>query len=441
MNPELRQTLQTLSRNIESANETAQENIYTFSSNYVDPCFASIKSCFTSCVEPCFPTADSRKRRRRRKSHGRPEQSFDFYDDWDDEFGDNAGQESDALLGWGNDRLDRLLAGSQSTQDNRKRGVNNNQPRRQRAMSYGTKGRRAGLPQDHGPDPTVIPGSAYLGFLERLPWRIGRRGLRYKPSAADLQEHPGGDYFFQDEIQPLVESSEDEGIRPPATKVSGRKRSGTTGSQSTTNSLSSRGDLIPSEDELEADAVPLDDEFAVALERRNTGLTISGDDRSSGKIRSGKRPSASRASIRSVSNRSLVSAATRSQRSASKRSEAESDLQESQELVMPTLNDLKREEDEAREEEEAEINRQRQAAINLAEEQGLLRDAKEVHLDNPRSDPVVSTMEDEQDPAHDESAISTEGDQQFVEEQSQGTAPPEEEDNIAEPEGTDAEQG
>lgn len=39
-------------------------------------------------------------------------------------------------------------------------------------------------------DPTVIPSTAPLGFLGRLPWKIGGT-LRYKPSAADLQEHPG----------------------------------------------------------------------------------------------------------------------------------------------------------------------------------------------------------------------------------------------------------
>ena len=308
--------------------------------------------------------------------------SFDFYDDWDDEFGEDGGGERDALLGWGNDRLDRLLAGNQHAQDGRKRGGSSKQPRRKRAMSYGTKGRRPALPQDHGPDPTVIPGSAYLGFLERLPWRIGRRGLRYEPSAADLQEHPGGDWISQEETQPLVETSEEEDYQPPPPRrnATGRKRSGTTTSEDTTNSLSSRGDLIPSEDELEADAVPLGDEFAVALERRNTGLTLGGDDRSSGKTGSGKRPMGSRASTRSVSNKSLASVAARSHRSVPKKSEIDSDMQESEEVgyPFPTMGDLKQEEDDAIEAEEADIQRRREAAIALAEDRGLLDAAKEV---------------------------------------------------------------
>ncbi|KKY28570.1 hypothetical protein UCRPC4_g00501 [Phaeomoniella chlamydospora] len=276
MNPELRQTLQNLTRNIESANETAQENIYTFSQNYVDPCFASIRSCFLSCADPCFSCGD-RKRRKRGRSVGGPELSFDFYDDWDDEFEDvysgEEARENDALL------------------------------------------------------------------------------------------------------EPLVETSEDEDYRahlPKGKKKHGRKRSSTNGSEDTTNSLSSRGDLIPSDEELEADAVPLDDEFAMVLERRNTN-PINPDDRSSGKTGSGKRAGSSRRSItRSVSQKSVGSG-----KSTTRKGGGNEDIQEHEELVIASLGDLKQEERQIQKEEETQIERRREAAQILAQDRGLLPEMKE----------------------------------------------------------------
>ena len=376
MNPELRQTLQRVSRNLESANETAQENFYTFSQHYIDPCIASIQACLISCTEPCFPSAaESRKRRRARsRTRGRAESNFDFYDDWNDEL-----NEEDALLGWGQERLDRLLAGNQHPPSDVSKlggvGVTGNaqQPRRQRGMSYGTRGnRRLGLPHEDGTDPTLIPGSSYLGFL---PWRIAGRKLRYKPSAADLQEHLGGEWRAQAEAEPLIEEDSDEGqdrIRHQHHQrtANGRKRSSTDASQSTTNSLSSRGDLIPSDEE--ADAVPLGDEFAVVLEQRNT------DDCSSGKTGTGKRPANSRLSTRSVSNRSIKSGTNRSQKSEPAKVDSDMDIQEPLEISVPTLGDLKQEEDQIRQEEDTHVERKREAAITLAQDRGLLSDAKVV---------------------------------------------------------------
>ena len=386
MNPELRQTLQRVTRNIESANETAQENIYTFSQNYIDPCLASISSCLVSCTEPCFPSAaQSRKRRRaasvRRgsRTRGRAELSFDFYDDWDDEFGEEA-VEGDALLGgWGHERLDRLLAGNQQhlqygTGDRPGDGTAK-QPRRQRGMSYGSKSaRRLALPQEDGTDPTIIPSSSYLGFLDRLPWKIGGRKLRYKPSAAGLQEHPGGnwkgDQHHEEESEPLIEASDEDEDRVQSRKGTGhgRKRSSTNASQSTTNSLSSRGDLIPSDDELEADAVPLDDEFTMGLERRTT------DDRSSGRAGSGKRPINSRTSTRSASAKSARSASNKSQKPASGKANS---IQEADEVNIPSLGDLKQEEEQIRVEEETDVDRRRELTTALAQDRGLLPDGQD----------------------------------------------------------------
>ncbi|KAK3062029.1 hypothetical protein LTS18_004960 [Coniosporium uncinatum] len=229
-------------------------------------------------------------------------------------------------------------------------------------MSYGTLNRRKSVGQagNDDEDPNVIPGSSVFGFIHKLPWRIGRgRELRYKPSAADLQEHPGQRRADIEE-QPLIEESgeEHEYISPCKHK---RKRSDTIASGHTTDSLSSRGDLFPSEDE--DDAVPLDDEFAMRLERRVTGL---GDDMGSGKARS-KRPAASRASLRTASSRST--------RSPGGRAEPNKDNTELTVEEIPTLNELKQEEEMVQKEEEAQVEQKREAAKRLAAKRGLSSDA------------------------------------------------------------------
>ncbi|KAF2200010.1 hypothetical protein GQ43DRAFT_449846 [Delitschia confertaspora ATCC 74209] len=269
--PRWNRTIQHLQENIESANESAQVNLWTFTHAYITPCFSSIGDCLHRCTAPCFPSREDRLRRNRGRSRGRAEISFDFYDDWEDD-------ENDGLLGWENDELDRLLAGSSSYG-----GIA--QPSRQRAMSYGTRrdrdgrfsgGRRKSAVQLHdgGADPTIIPSSSYFGFLGRLPFKLGGKVLRYKPSAADLTEHPGSSRRRHEEQQPLIEESDEDSER----KGNRRNRSHTTGSGHTTDSLSSRGDIFPSEDE--DDAVPLDDEFTMVLERRTTGEASSGKNRS-----------------------------------------------------------------------------------------------------------------------------------------------------------------
>lgn len=335
--PRIRQTINQISHNLESANESAQEGLYTFSHNYLSPCFAAIGSCVNTCAAPCLPNREDRLRRRRR---GRAEANFDFYDDWDNDISD------DGFLGWGNDELDRLLAGSGLA-----RGASE-QPRRQRAMSYGTRGpRRRGsvLVTDNRHDPTVIPSSSFLGFLERFRWVFGARGIKYRPSAADLQEHPGGLRHYMHEEEPLMEAAEAE---PQAYDgKNGRDRSATQSSRETTNSLSSRGDLIPSDEE--EDAVPLDDEFALALARepnytrRSTSGTQSSKTTTSSKSRR-KKKSGSRQNSPRVYDGDIMHDAD-----------------------MPSLNDLKREEDRATFEEELTIRKKRKAAQKLAFSKGL----------------------------------------------------------------------
>jgi hypothetical protein len=370
MNPELRQTLNTFSHNLESANQAAQENIYTFTQLYVDPCLSGLRACLEDCTAPCLGYREDqlRRRRGRGRSRGRAENFFDFYDDWNDE---EVGE--DSTMAWGNDELDSLLAGNQSPTA---------QPRRQRRMSYGSRGRMQGMahPSDVEQDPTIIPGSSYLGFLERLPWKIGSRALKYKPSAANLQEHPGGLKMSDAERQHLLEQDE---MSPPRKKGHGRQRSDTQASRSTTNSLSSRGDLIMSDED--DDAIPLDDEFAVTLGRRITNTTS--EDQSSGKTgSSGKRPGPSRRSTRAASSKS-----TKTQRSSSRKSLTSPMSPAIEQLDAPSMHELRQEEDQQRAAEEMEIEQKREAAQKMAAAKGL------GSLDNK-----TATAEVKPDPVEDE---------------------------------------
>lgn len=372
MNPEFRQRLNTLSRNLESANETAAENIYTFTQLYIDPCITGFKLCLHDCTAPCFPDREERLRRRRGRSRGRADLSFEFYDDWDDQ--EDVGN---SLAGWGNDELDSLLAGSRTV---------TKQPGRKRSMSYGSRGRLpTRIPGGKEPDPTIVPSSSYFGFLERLPFKIGTRGLRYKPSAADLQENPGGLRIRDVEADLFIEE-EDE-----SETMMRRPRSDTTGSRETQGSLSSRGDLIPSDEE--EDAVPLDEEFAVALTRR---ITNTGDERNGGK--SSRRPGPSRGSTRTVSTRSTRSG-NKSRRSSSKKSIEPLSPSVQEHAKPPSIIELDREEDKVRAEEELEVEQKRRAAQKAAMEQGLVKE-EPVSLDGS-ADVVITKPAVESEEQHD----------------------------------------
>ncbi|KAH8596946.1 hypothetical protein B0O99DRAFT_509302 [Bisporella sp. PMI_857] len=363
--PRFRQTWNQFSQNAESATETAAAGIWTFQHKYINPCFGSIASGLEQCTGHCFPDREERARRARERgrTRGRAELSFDFYDDWDED----DGLESRGLLGgWGNDELDRLLAGSGSHSG--PSDAIGQAPRRKRGMSYGTRGRKKTLE----PDPTVIPSTSALGFLGRLPFKLGGT-LRYKPSAADLQDHPGQIHtgFPDEEGEALLQGEDDES---PPTKGHTRSRSDTASSGETTDSFRSRGDLFPSDGE--DDAVPLDDEFAMALERRMTNAGL--DDHSSGKTKSskGKRPMGSK----NVSSRN-VSRGTQSTHSrpsiGERRAGSGTSLPHVPDSASPntiktlSLTDLQHEEERIRLEEDAEVERKREAALRLAKERGL----------------------------------------------------------------------
>lgn len=287
--------------------------------------------------------------------------SFDFYDDWDEDERNGGGG---GILGWGNDELDRLLAGSGSHG-----GEGQGQPRRKRGMSYGTrtgKGRKKSLEND----PTIIPSTNTLGFLGRLPFKLGGT-LRYKPSAADLQEHPGRhDFAAEEEAEPLI--PEDESEEDRWTKGHRRQRSSTASSGETSDSFRSRGDLFPSDGE--DDAVPLDDEFAMVLERRMTG------DGSSGKTKSskGKRPAGSRTASRTLSRTHSSTQRPRIDMRQSSSATSLPQISDSTTPDTPSIAELQLEEERVQEEEDGEIERKRQAASRLALERGLSVEPEEV---------------------------------------------------------------
>ncbi|CZR57933.1 uncharacterized protein PAC_07823 [Phialocephala subalpina] len=386
--PRIRQTWNQISQNAESATENAAAGIWTFQHEYINPCLSSIASSFEQCTGQCCGDRDERARRLRERgrTRGRAELSFDFYDDWDEDEGlGNRG----VLGGWGNDELDRLLAGSGSHSGPSER--TDQAPRRNRGMSYGTRPRRKSL----DPDPTVIPSTSALGFLGRLPFKLGGT-LRYKPSAADLQDHPGarGTEIREDEGEPLMgDHDEDERDR---TKGHTRNRSSTASSGETSDSFRSRGDLFPSDGE--DDAVPLDDEFAMVLERRMTNTAT--DDRSSGKTRSskGKRPSGSRNVSRTMSRTTLPSQSRPGVGRTNSSSQTHTPDMASPGLVdVPSLTDLQQEEESVRHEEEQEVERKRQAASKLAMERGLhAGEGSEVPITESKLEPpAVDSIETE----------------------------------------------
>lgn len=357
--PRIRQNWNQFSSNAETAAENAAASIWTFTHSYISPCLASVSNSVRECSGTCFPERERRQRERGR-SHGRAERSFDFYDDWDDDL-QNSGT-GGGLLGWGNDELDRLLAGSGSYGDD-----GTTQPGRRRGMSYGTRGggnrpKRKGT-IDGLPDPTIIPSTSAIGFLGRLPFKLGRT-LRYKPSAADLKEHPGAlkRDLGTEEGEPLIADDED------VIHTHTRKRSSTTGSGDTTDSFRSRGDLFPSDGE--DDAVLLDDEFAMVLERRTTNSA--GDDRSSSKTKSskGKRPAGS-SNLSRAQSVNTESSKRPSMKRNRRSSTSEVTSSRTNLLEMPSLTDLQQEEDDIRREEEEEIGRKRNAAQLLARQRGL----------------------------------------------------------------------
>jgi hypothetical protein len=362
--PRLRQRWNQISHTTEAVTENAAAGIWSFGHTYITPCVGSVAAALESCTAPCLGDREDRARRARdrQRARGDAEYSFDFYDDWDNDLGDEG--LGGFMGGWRNEDWDRLLAGTGKSRRGGAGEVYDQQPRgRKRGMSYGTRG--AKRRPSEAEDPTIIPSTQPIGFLGKLPFKIGGT-LRYKPSAANLQEHPGSSKHVDGEREPLLGHNDDE-YHPEESRPPTRKRSETMGSGDTSDSYRSRGDLFPSDGEGEEDAVPLDDEFAVALDRV--------DDRSSSRTKSskGKRLSGlSDYSIpRSGSRATMDSTASRptSLRLTPEDHEIAFEL---------SIEDLQQEEERIRREEDEDVERKRQAAAQLALERGLQRDHIEV---------------------------------------------------------------
>ncbi|TDZ68426.1 hypothetical protein CTRI78_v002078 [Colletotrichum trifolii] len=354
--PRLRQRWNQISHNAGEVTENAAAGIWSFQHHYINPCLAAIASSLEQCATPCLGDREERARRRRERERagGRAEYSFDFYDDW------YAEDQGGFLGGWGNDDWDRLLAGTGS-QRKHAGGEVQDQPKRKRGMSYGTRGRSTKVSESS--DPTIIPSTQPIGFLGKLPWKLGKT-LRYKPSAADLQDHPRQhDEMGMGESEPLLpdDDSDDDIYQSRLAKT--RNRSGTAGSGVSSDSYRSRGDLFPSDGEGDEDAVPLDDEFMVLDKVR--------DDRSSSRTKAskGKRRADGRPISRTVSRATIDS--SHSIRILGLRRSSTS---------MPTtpdtpralsLKELQQEDERLGREEDEEVERRRRAASQLASNRGL----------------------------------------------------------------------
>lgn len=394
--PRLRQRWNEISHNAGEVTENAAASLWTFQHTYINPCLASVAESLDTCTAVCLGDREERARRARERERGayggRAEYSFDFYDDWDDDdeamagfFGSAGtvgitngvsgggvgGASSGGLFGsWAagtrDEDWDRLIGGSGSARIRHGAGGGDvvDQPRRKGGMSYGTRGARRKTAEEE--DPTIIPSTAPLGFLGKLPWKIGGP-LRYKPSAANLRDHPGASMHMADENAPLLGPDDGGGggggdlLHLAYTPSITRKRSGTASSGDTSDSYRSRGDLFPSDGEGDEDAVPLDDEFTVALARV--------DDRSSNKTRSskGKRPEG-KGMARSVSHTTVSSTQT-TRPSLRPRGGSSTSIPR-----LDDLGDLEMQEELAEQEEDAEVERKRAKAAELAMKRGLSKD-------------------------------------------------------------------
>ncbi|KAM3461254.1 hypothetical protein MY5147_002635 [Beauveria neobassiana] len=388
--PRLRQRWNQITHDAEAVTENAAAGIWSFQQHYINPCFGYLSSSFEQCTAVCLGDPDERMRRRRERERGGAgaEYSFDFYDDW---YGQGDGQDGGTgpgfFGGWAGEDWDRLLAGSGSHPKHLGgEGTTAEQPRRKRGMSYGTRGTRRKASEQ---DATIIPSTQPIGFLSKLPWKMGGT-LRYKPSAADLQDHPGKSENA--ESAPLLGSDDDESDYGQL--IVPRKRSGTTGSGGTggtSDSYRSRGDLFPSDGEGEEDAIVLADDVTYDMVR---------NDRSSGKSdrtksSKGKRP-AQRGNFFAPRTLSRTTIASNSSAETMPLNRSMSSLAMSPAAIerVPSLNDLHLEEERLRDEEEQEIVRKKEAAVQLATQLGLLPTTTDPHSvtqarDSPLTDHVA----------------------------------------------------
>lgn len=410
--PRLRQRWNQITHDAEAVTENAAAGIWSFQQHYINPCFGYLGDSIEQCTAVCLGDPDERLRRRRERDRGRAgaEYSFDFYDDWYDEENPEAGAGGGAgasIFGsWAGEDWDRLLAGSGSHRKHLggEGSATTEQPRRKRGMSYGTRGSRRKA-SEH--DPTIIPSTQPIGFLSKLPWKMGGT-LRYKPSAADLQDHPGK--HENPETEPLLASDDESDY---GQIIVPRKRSGTTGSGGTggtSDSYRSRGDLFPSDGEGEEDAIVLDDDVTYDMVRNDRNSGKSDRTRSS----KGKRPiegggffaprTLSRTTIASNSSADTMPL---------RRSVSSLAISSPTAERVPSLHELQIEEQQLQEEEDQEIARKKEAAAQLATQLGFSPNNAETYtIPEPKpvddTDDLQSKHEMSQQPSK---TKSSEGDQ------------------------------
>ncbi|CUS10500.1 unnamed protein product [Tuber aestivum] len=278
--PRIRQSLNRISTSLENASDNARTGCFTFAKSCLDPCLASLSNC--------LPQQRPHNTHHHRRG-GRSEYPFGFYD-YDDYSDEETSRRGGGFLAWGNDELDRLLAGS-GAGDGGGGGSGGSGGYRGAGggMYYGSSAstsavgalsgkRKCNLPNES--DPTVIPTTSMFGFLARFASFRGR-GLRYKPSAANLQEHPQRNTGLTAVEE---ESGRDRSISPGigggrGEAGGGRRRSATNSSgESAGESLRSRGDLWPSEDD--DDAIPIGDDFLGNTTDDNLVVVCSRDEES-----------------------------------------------------------------------------------------------------------------------------------------------------------------
>lgn len=370
--PRLRQRWNQITHDAETVTENAAAGIWSFQQHYLNPCFGYLGDSFDQCTSLCLGDVEERRRRRRERERSTPgaEYAFDFYEDWYDEqtLDDGGGGGSGFFGNWAGEDWDRLLAGTGSQRKHlggEGTTTTTEQPRRKRGMSYGTRGTRRKA-SEH--DPTIIPSTQPIGFLSKLPWKMGGT-LRYKPSAADLQDNPGK--HEDPETEPLLPAANnDEEESDYGQLLVPRKRSGTTGSGGTggtSDSYRSRGDLFPSDGEGEEDAIVLDDDVTYDMVRNDRSSGKSDGTRSS----KGKRPIDGEGyfATRTLSRTTIAS--NSSADTMPRRRSLSSHVASPATEHVPSLHDLRLDEERIQQEEDEEVARKKEAAVQLAARLGL----------------------------------------------------------------------
>src|SRR4051794_25033332 len=97
--PRLRQRWNQISHTTEAVTENAAAGIWTSQHRYITPCLSSVADGLDACTAALCVSGGREERARRARERDRgarrlsrqpnPEDTFDFYDDWLDDFADD----------------------------------------------------------------------------------------------------------------------------------------------------------------------------------------------------------------------------------------------------------------------------------------------------------------------------------------------------------------